>query len=415
MSAACKRLRSLGTDSRGAVAIIFAFSLLPLLGMAAGAVDFASVSRARTRMQAAADAAALAAAQTYRGGAIARADESGEAFFHANIDPRVIEPVAKVRTGRIAGTVTATVNYSGSQPVTFMKIFGTSAVRVSGTAVASVAQAEYTDIYVIIDNSESMSIAANRAGQNKLKQKTVEAGNAECYFGCHAPSEDELDHSPKTNYEIAHAAGVDLRIDVVKEATKEMLQRAESVHAAPYTRFTIFTTNTTYENRHALSADYRALQASVNDILPSGTDSMFDVMFDNALVSLRSGDGSAPEKSKKYLFIMTDGVVDKPEAYSEAAAEGWGHWTAPFSKDWCLQLKAQDVTVAVIYATYIPDNGEGRYDALVRPFIRSLAPNLSACASPGYYFEAREGDEIRARTAELARMMVGDGLIRLTP
>jgi Flp pilus assembly protein TadG len=413
MPAVSERLRSLGKDTRGAVAIIFAFSLLPLLGMAAASVDFTAISRARTRLQTAADAAALAAAKTYREGATERADAAGEVFFRANIDPRILEPVATVRTSMVGGAITATVDYAGSQPVTFMKFFGKSAVRLSGTAVASIAQPEYSDIYVIIDNSESMSIAADRAGQNILKRKTVEAGNAECYFGCHTLSPGD-NFTPVTNYETAHSAGVDLRIDVVKEAMKDMLQRAESVHAAPYTRFTILTTNTTYETRRALSSDYRSLQESVDGILPSGTDSMFDVMFDSSLESLSSGDGSTAGQSKKYLFIMTDGVADKPYGFAEAAASAMGHWTAPFSKDWCQKFKDRRVTVAVIYATYIPANGEERYDALVRPFIHSVAPNLSACASPGYYFEATEGDEIRKRTAEIARMMVGDGIMRLT-
>jgi Flp pilus assembly protein TadG len=48
-------------DRRGNVAVIFAIALLPLLAFVGVAIDYSMASRARAKLQAAADAASVAA------------------------------------------------------------------------------------------------------------------------------------------------------------------------------------------------------------------------------------------------------------------------------------------------------------------------------------------------------------------
>src|SRR5687768_18325267 len=52
-------LRSFRDDRRGGIAIIFALSLVPMLGMVGLAIDYSRASRVRTSMHAAVDATAL--------------------------------------------------------------------------------------------------------------------------------------------------------------------------------------------------------------------------------------------------------------------------------------------------------------------------------------------------------------------
>ncbi len=52
-------LRSFRTDRRGGVALIFALSLVPMLGLVGLAIDYSRASRVRTSMHAAVDATAL--------------------------------------------------------------------------------------------------------------------------------------------------------------------------------------------------------------------------------------------------------------------------------------------------------------------------------------------------------------------
>jgi len=142
-SAACRFSRLFGRPRpEGGGATVACAAAAPLVALAlALAADYASVSRFRTRVQLAADAASLAAAE-----AIARRPDRPE-----DVDDIAAEVAAAVFASRAphgaAGTptvaaksnaadATATVGYAGVAPSNFGSALGYDAISVNASAIA---------------------------------------------------------------------------------------------------------------------------------------------------------------------------------------------------------------------------------------------------------------------------------------
>jgi Flp pilus assembly protein TadG len=188
---------------RGAVAVIFALSLLPLVLMVGLAIDFSFFAEARSQIQLAADAAAThairAAAGTYAletnstnptytvtqatADAVAAGQTAGDNWFTAQVGalPTAYIPgaggnnnpdVTVTPTTSPAG-FTASVVYTGNYPPFFDRLFKSSAIwAVSGTSKAA-AQYSYVEIMMMLDTSQSMLIGSNAADINTLSYNTA--------------------------------------------------------------------------------------------------------------------------------------------------------------------------------------------------------------------------------------------------
>ena len=118
------------TGERGAVAVMVALLLVPLLGFAAIAVDVGALYAERARLQTAADAAALAVARDCARGDCGDAQATATELVEANVgSAEADEPVL--------GTNTVTV--TGSNPVEhwFAPIIGHDSSEVSATATVA--------------------------------------------------------------------------------------------------------------------------------------------------------------------------------------------------------------------------------------------------------------------------------------
>ncbi len=144
--------RALVSDQRGGVAIVFALSLLPLFAAGGLAVDYAKAERLRSRLQAAADSAALAA------GSALGLDVTGR-----------IAHGARVFTSNISvefGTITPNINIDGDGIVTvsagapsensLMKVLGYDHIDVSVVSRSKGAGAS-GEIVLVLDYSSSMT------------------------------------------------------------------------------------------------------------------------------------------------------------------------------------------------------------------------------------------------------------------
>jgi Flp pilus assembly protein TadG len=178
---------------RGAVAVIFAIALVPLVLMVGLAIDFSFFAEARSQVQLAADAAAThairAAAGTYAleinsksptytvtqatSDAEAAGVTAGDDWFTAQIGalPTAYIPGAGGNTNpnvTVTPTTapagfTANVVYTGNYPPFFDKLFKSSAIwAISGTSKAA-AQYSYVEIMMMLDTSQSMLIGSNAA------------------------------------------------------------------------------------------------------------------------------------------------------------------------------------------------------------------------------------------------------------
>ncbi len=203
LSARFARLRALfgnfQSNSRGNVAIITALAALPMMAAIGCAVDYSNASMIRTKLQAAADAAALATvsvnspviatAKTMTGnGTVSGGSTYAANFFSANL-PTGYTSVSPTATVTLTGTtITAVVSYSTTVSTYFMGILGYPRITIGSSSTASYSLPTYINFYLMLDVSGSMSFPATTAEQARLQ--AVNPDNyteypSGCTFACH--------------------------------------------------------------------------------------------------------------------------------------------------------------------------------------------------------------------------------------
>jgi len=153
-----KFLRRLATSESGNVGLIAAASVVPLLALIGGGLDMSRNYMARTQLQAACDAGALAGRRamgttgTYGSAEKAKAD----AFFDANFDSQSVnasnvwfETEANDQ-GQVNGTASAVV------PTVVMQMFGNENFDIEITCMAEL-QLANADVMFVLDTTGSMA------------------------------------------------------------------------------------------------------------------------------------------------------------------------------------------------------------------------------------------------------------------
>ncbi len=439
-----QKSREFARSKRGNVAIIFALTLLPMIGMMGLGIDVARTLSARTALQGAADAAALAAATEAEatlqsGGSIAAAQYAGtlagQQVFTANATKvgrwlgAVPTPSVQVNPG--SANITAFVSFTSPVPTTIGRIFSVNSYTINGTAASSLALPKYLNISVVTDISQSMGLAATSSGQTQLAAIT-----GGCEFGCHVYQSGQNGSQP---YEVqAHAAGIQLRIDVIRQATQNMIQTAQQLATStPYISFGLYTlqggngTTDQYGKKAdgqplttlaAPTSNYTSLYAAAGnlDLGDNNGNGIGDTDYGDAMTALTStvpasGSGTA-NSPQQFVFLMTDGVEDvwaSSQSNCPSGTVGWNgsHCTMAFNASTCTSLKNAGVTIGVIYTTYLSMPSEGSYNQLVAPFAGSLAPNLQSCASPGYFYQASDANDIQVAINALFAKATGHGVL----
>jgi Flp pilus assembly protein TadG len=424
----------------GNVAVTFAMALMPMLGMVGLAIDVSRTLAAKTSLQAAADAAALAAATKAEatlqanGGTTATAQSAGvligQQVFNANATKvgRWIggSPTPTVNVNPGAANITAFVSFTATVPTVFAKIFGTSLYQINGSASSSLALPKYLNISVVVDISQSMGLAATTAGQAQLSSVT-----GGCVFGCHVYQSGQNGTLP---YETqAHNSNIQLRIDVIRAATQNMITTAQQIATStPMISFGLYTLEggaaSQGSNGQPLatlanpSTNYTTLFASAGniDLGPNTSAGIGDTDYSDAMTSLTSkvptsGSGTSASP-QQFVFLMTDGVEDVWQSNVNncpSGTIGWNgsHCTLAFDPSLCSALKTKGVTIGVIYTTYLPINGNDAYETLVAPFVGQLAPNLQSCASPGWFYQASDANDIQVAINALFSKATGRGVL----
>ncbi|MDD2877094.1 MAG: pilus assembly protein TadG-related protein [Acidiphilium sp.] len=186
-------------DERGAIALIFAISLLPMAMLIALAIDFSFYTQARAQITLAADAAATyavrAATETYTAetnanppdsnavqDAIAAGQKAGTSWFTAQLGTlpaqATVSNLGVIVVSNASSTTpagfTATVSYTGGYPPFFHALF-TSNTNASWTiqgASDAAAAYNYVEILMLLDNSSSMMIGATPGDITAMEQNT---------------------------------------------------------------------------------------------------------------------------------------------------------------------------------------------------------------------------------------------------
>ncbi|MBY0356220.1 MAG: VWA domain-containing protein [Rickettsiales bacterium] len=149
--------RSLLSDARGAVSIMFGLMLVLLLILIGGVLDFGSAMVSRTQAQGATDATALAVAQPPGG---IDPNVAGKRYFDVNYPfntANIARPYGRVGVNNQPDQVTVTSNENLN--TSFLQLGGIETVAANAITVVSkqsVAVPPDTDVVMVVDSSASM-------------------------------------------------------------------------------------------------------------------------------------------------------------------------------------------------------------------------------------------------------------------
>jgi hypothetical protein len=422
-------------DARGSFTIYAAFTFPIFLAALGFGLDYWSNLSAKTRLDAAADTGAIAGAkaaiayleangQTYTGTqltnlAVAAGQQAAAQAFNANAGPTQaltnVKPTVSVSYAK--GAFTSTVSYATTRNNGFGGLLGLAVMSISGTATATQHQPTYINVYVLVDASQSMGIAANAQQMSSLYAATApynpDGQGIGCVFGCHVAQNTTV-----TMESVAHANNIQLRIDVARAAIYNMVQTAQANAVASNIKFAVYQmqdnpqTGTLMSQVYpasGLSSAYTALSAAMaptsyvldlgsNNSGGTGDSSQTASLAQFALSLPPEGDGTSASSPLNYVYVVTDGMMDTP-----GSACYDGHCTGAMPSLACDAIKAQGATVGVIYTTYVniytQNNAalglDARFAGLVEPTIGLVSGNLSGCSSgAGWYYQATDDTDL---------------------
>ncbi len=424
-------------DTRANVAVIFAITILPILGGVGCAVDYSMATRLRTKLQAAADAAsvgsvgknspAYAAAGTASDGTIAVGGPDALKIFNANMTGESGYTLNS-STGTVVksgSAITSTVTFSATINTTFMRVFGNNAMTVTGTSVSTASMPVFIDFYLLLDNSPSMGVAATPADVTKMVNNTSD----QCAFACH-----DLNDS-NNYYNLAKSLNVTTRIDVVRSAAQSLMDTAASTEifnnqfrmaiytfgasasTAGLTAIAPLTSNLTTAKTQAGNIDLMTVNGqNQNNDMDTGFTAIFP-QINAAIPTPGSGTSSAPQK---FLFFVSDGVADEANPACLKPTPDGTRCQSPLNPALCTAIKARGVQIAVLYTTYLALPSNAWYNQWIAPFNTGpygpspnsqIAQNMQSCASPGYYFEVSPTDGISQAMNALFQKAVSNARI----
>ncbi len=198
--------RKFRRDRRGNVAMMYALAL-PIIMFGVGlAIDYTRAMQVQTQMDAAADAAVLAAlTPSMMQQSNATAKTAAQNMFNGQI-----APIGSLAAGDTSLTINVvnpansplvrnvTVSFTAQNDNIFLGILGAATLPVKGTSTASASSAANINFYLLLDNSPSMALPATQAGitemQNLTPYQDYENGAFQsCAFACHQASTGNSD------------------------------------------------------------------------------------------------------------------------------------------------------------------------------------------------------------------------------
>ena len=306
-----------------------------------------------------------------------------------------------------------------------------------GGSKPGAATAPNVNLYVVVDTSPSMEIAATSGGMASLKAATRN-NEGGCALGCHErhPSEGDFQAAggdpisctasgtyadgtsfnagskfPVTgrdNDDLSRCLGVALRIDLVRDAVQGLVKTAadtEKTDNAAY-RMALFETDF---NQPDPADDLKlyTLQPMTGDLSPGGAAdtsaraiAALEMYWNNAIVkddynfdmdtyldadiasmnrlmpAPGNGANSPGATPREVLLIVTDGLNDQTPRRTYSPMD----WSGAN----CSAIKKRGVRIAVLYTTYVPLNDDPWYRTQVAPALpKGLPPGLAPSTPVG--------------------------------
>lgn len=403
-------LRRFLRNRDGNFGIMTALILVPVIGVAGLAIDVSNALMVRSTLQAAADAAAIAAvAETSAGvmqamqmqsdGKLSAAIEDAKKVFmgHAKMSEDYELKNFDVDVVKTGSQLKAVFTFDASVPTMLARILGKTDLTVGGKAEAVFQTDTFRDFYLLLDNTPSMGVGATPADVNTMVNNTGD----KCAFACHIVKNGVEDKN--SYYYLAKKLGVTIRIDVVAKATAALMDTAKaSRKSSNQYRMAVYTFGEKAEDTKLMEVSSltdnldqvktKASQIGLMSIPWQGYDNDQQTDFDRALKNIgslmgTSGTGASASNPEKILFFVSDGVGDayKPTSCTKKTTNG--RCQEPIDTTQCEALKGKGYRIAVLYTTYLPLPTNGWYNTWIKPFQNEIPTRMQACASPGLYFE----------------------------
>ena len=427
-------------DAKGNAAIIFALAMFPVVAVAGMGIDYTLAGRREAQLNAVADAAALMTTSP-SGMALTStaAQQAAIAMFMAQASNVVgvavqVPKISVQDTTNANGSITrsTTVPYLATSQNAFASLLKMASINLAGTSQVSSSTAPNIDFYMLLDTSPSMGIPSNQPDINTMIANTQKQGG--CAFACHEtnPSSGDVAGNPAgmDDYALARYLKLTLRIDLVNQATANLIQTAsqfETINNAAY-RVATYTFDQSFQTITALTSDLTKAQSdatskiqmlevySNGSLTKSNSNNDEDTQFDAAMGNLASipnpgtGTNATGDTPQEVIFIVTDGVID--EAYpnigsTDKTVNGRTITTIGHQYDYCGPLRLRGIRIAVLYTTYNPLPTNAFYNSYVAPFQPTIPTALKSCASPGLFFQVDTGGDINSAMQALFIKAVG--------
>jgi Flp pilus assembly protein TadG len=455
------RLISRFLSSREAnVAIIFAITIVPIIFLLGMTLDYTQALRKKEQLDAAADAAAIAAvrpAMLMQTNAVATATAQAIFMSTANSLPGLAQvPTPTITVTNVGLQRTVAVSYNAASINNFPKVLMNNASwAISGSATAQAAAAPNMNWYLLMDDSPSMGIGATLTDINNLitataPSKQPASSSQNCGFACH---ETNISHDggTKDNLTIARNNNITLRIDLVVNALNQLLISWSNCPQSGVTGGVMqcmsALNNTTYKAAlYTFDTGLNTL-ATLTTPTTAGTKinniSLMPVLYQNCVTStscntdygtdiagaLNSLNGIMPapglgsnatgETPQEVIFLVTDGVEDKivsgAAACPNASLASNKRCQQPLDTTACTAIKARGIKIAVLYTEYLQLINLGPSSNITDAWYMSwvdkydqptsgtgtIAQNLKSCASPGFYASVTTGGDITGALTNL--------------
>jgi Flp pilus assembly protein TadG len=190
-------------DNKANIAVIFALSVLPIATAIGCVTDYTNATRIKAKMQAAADAAAVAsvsinsasylqATTMTSNGSVSAGQTELDSIFKGNVaNFSTLYQNLSLPTETVTKTganLTSVIKFSAQVPVTFMKLAGWSTMTIGGSSTATSSLPLYLDFYLLLDVSGSMGLPSTAA--EAVRMQNINPDNyvqypTGCTIACH--------------------------------------------------------------------------------------------------------------------------------------------------------------------------------------------------------------------------------------
>jgi Flp pilus assembly protein TadG len=174
-------LRNFGSARRGNVAMIFALSIIPIMGIAGAANDYGHALGVKAVMQSAVDATALMASKNAASMTSSQLQASAQNYFTAQFNAPDVQNATISLSYSTSGGSNIVANGSASVPSYFMGIMGFGSMTVNASSTVKWGMSRLR-VALVLDNTGSMAdsgkITALKTATNNLLSQLQAATTA---------------------------------------------------------------------------------------------------------------------------------------------------------------------------------------------------------------------------------------------